>query len=104
VAYRKLNGVPDTGVMGIVYLLHFEKPYKHARHYWGWALKVEARNTHHLNGTGGRLPAVVAAAGIAWEIALAMPGDKNRERQMKNRGGASRLCPICRSERTKEES
>ncbi|HXS25762.1 MAG TPA: hypothetical protein VN719_16120 [Gemmatimonadales bacterium] len=96
-AYHPLRAAPDSGVIGLVYLLHFYQSYKHARHYWGWALKVEARNSHHIAGTGGRLPGVVAAAGIGWEIALVMPGDKNKERQMKNRGGAARLCPICRS-------
>lgn len=84
--------------MGLVYLLHFDKPYKHARHYWGWAQKVEARNSHHKDGTGANLMAYVAAAGISWEVAMVIPGDKYKERQMKNRGGARRLCPICKEE------
>ena len=25
-----------TGQLGIVYLLHFDRPYQHARHYTGW--------------------------------------------------------------------
>jgi predicted GIY-YIG superfamily endonuclease len=82
--------------MGVVYLVHFERPYKHAGHYWGWASKLEARMNHHEAGTGARLLAVVKEAGIPWEVALVMPGDKHKERQMKNRGGARRLCPICK--------
>jgi hypothetical protein len=97
--YRPLVAVPGTGVMGVVYLLHFNKPYKHAQHYWGWASHLEARLEHHANGSGGRLPGVVAAAGIEWSLAMVIPGDRNTERQMKNRGGATRLCPICKEEK-----
>jgi hypothetical protein len=95
-AYHPLVALPGSGVEGIVYLLHFEQPYKHAQHYWGWASRLEARLEHHAKGTGGRLPGVVMAAGISWQLALAIPGDRNTERQMKNRGGARRLCPICK--------
>jgi hypothetical protein len=98
--YRPLRGVPGTGTMGVVYLIHFDQPYKHARHYWGWALRMEARQRHHREGNGARLLAVILEAGIGWEVALVIPGDKNKERQMKNRGGATRLCPICKEERT----
>lgn len=95
-AYHPLVAVPGSGQMGIVYLLHFNEPYKHAQHYWGWTSKLEDRLEQHTNGTGGRLPGVVMAAGISWQLALVMPGDKHKERQMKNRGGARRLCPICK--------
>jgi hypothetical protein len=30
-------------VTGTVYLLHFSRPYKHARHYTGWAVNVKRR-------------------------------------------------------------
>ena len=26
-----------AGPLGIVYLLHFDRPYQHARHYTGWS-------------------------------------------------------------------
>lgn len=84
--------------MGVVHLLHFDRPYGHAQHYWGWASRLEARLAHHANGTGGRLPGVARANGIGWEVALVIPGDRNTERQMKNRGGARRSCPICKEE------
>lgn len=97
--YRPLTGVPGTGVMGVVYLVHFERPYRHARHYWGWAQRLEARMSHHEAGTGARLLAVVKEVGIPWQVALVEPGDKNRERQRKNQGGAARTCPICKEEK-----
>jgi len=49
---------------GTVYLLHFNEPYKHARHYVGWtARNVKRRLAEHEDGRGARLLAVVRAAG-----------------------------------------
>jgi site-specific DNA-cytosine methylase len=36
-----------TAVIGTVYLLHFDRPYKHARHYLGWAESLDARLAVH---------------------------------------------------------
>ena len=49
---------------GTVYLLHFDQPYKHARHYIGWAVNLTARLAAHERGYGARLLAVVRDAGI----------------------------------------
>ena len=41
---------------GTVYLLHFDQPYKHARHYVGWtARNVRCRLAEHAAGRGARL-------------------------------------------------
>lgn len=48
-----------------IYLIHFDQPFKHAKHYIGSAVDLE----HRLN--------------------------EQDERRLKNRGGAARLCPIC---------
>ena len=48
---------------GPVYLLHFDQPYKHARHYVGWtARNVKRRLAEHEAGRGARLLAVVREA------------------------------------------
>jgi predicted GIY-YIG superfamily endonuclease len=78
-----------------VYLLHFSRPYKHARHYTGWASDLEARLAEHEHGRGARLLQVITAAGITWKLARTWPGDRKRERELKNMGGASRRCPEC---------
>lgn len=79
-----------------VYLLHFSSPYKHARHYTGFANNLSARLIHHANGTGARLTQVVKAAGLDWEVARIWEGgDKTFERRLKNRKNAPKLCPIC---------
>jgi predicted GIY-YIG superfamily endonuclease len=78
-----------------VYLLHFSRPYKHARHYTGWASDLKARLAEHEHGRGARLLQVITAAGITWKLARTWPGDRKRERELKNMGGASRRCPEC---------
>jgi hypothetical protein len=83
---------------GTVYLLHFDRPYRHAKHYTGWAASsrsLKRRLAQHGRGDGARLLAVAHAAGIGWQLARTWPGDRTRERQIKRQGGASRYCPMC---------
>lgn len=82
---------------GTVYLIHFDRPYRHARHYLGWAANLDARISHHRAGTGARLMAVIAAAGIGFVVARTWEGDRTFERKLKNRKESPRLCPICKS-------
>ena len=84
---------------GVVYLVHFTEPYRHARHYTGWTVDLDARLAEHRAGRGARLLQVIAQAGIAWTLARTWEGTRQRERQLKRQGGASRRCPICRAER-----
>jgi predicted GIY-YIG superfamily endonuclease len=86
--------VPDR-FLGTVYLLHFDKPYRHARHYVGWAKNINARLAQHEAGQGARLLQVVRDAGITWTLARTWEGTRNRERQIKRMGSAARRCPMC---------
>ena len=82
------------------YLLHFERPYKHARHYLGFAEDLERRLELHRAGRGARLVEVVVAAGIGFRLVRTWEGDRTLERILKNRHNApARLCPLCRAER-----
>jgi predicted GIY-YIG superfamily endonuclease len=84
------------GPSGTVYLLHFETPYKHARHYVGWTEgPVEERVRQHQSGAGARLLAVVVNAGIAFHLARTWAGTRRLERRIKTLGGAARCCPVC---------
>lgn len=78
-----------------VYLPHFDRPYRHARHYTGWTRDLPARLIDHANGHGARLTQVVRAAGIGWRLARTWPGTRATERALKRQGGASRRCPLC---------
>jgi predicted GIY-YIG superfamily endonuclease len=79
----------------VVYLLHLDTPYKHARHYTGSTGNLTARLADHAAGRGARLLAVVQAAGIGWQVARTWPGGRDAERAIKRRHNAPRLCPLC---------
>jgi hypothetical protein len=82
---------------GTVYVLHLDPPYKHARHYTGYAEpgNLQSRLTAHAAGTGARLMQVITEAGGTFRLARTWPGGRTRERELKNRHDAPRLCPIC---------
>ncbi len=83
-----------------VYLIHFEQPYRHARHYLGYSHDVEARLRAHQAGTGARLMEVITAAGIPWHVAKVWPtGTPELERALKLWHSGVRLCPTCKQER-----
>lgn len=82
----------------MVYLLHFDRPYKHARHYLGFAENLERRLAEHRRADPGcyhRLMIVIHAAGIGFTLARTWNGGRELERRLKRHGGATRLCPLC---------
>ena len=82
-------------MQGTIYLLHFNQPLAHAKHYIGWASDLDARLAVHAAGNGARILEVAAARGITWRLARTWCGNRRRERQLKSRG-ATRRCPVCR--------
>ena len=80
---------------GTVYLLHFDRPYRHAKHYTGFTHDLDARTVHHIIGDGARLLQVIQIHGIGWKLARTWPGTRATERALKRQGGASRCCPMC---------
>lgn len=84
----------------MIYLLHFERPYFHARHYIGFAEHdVEQRIETHRRGNGARLLRAVASARIKFSIVRTWEGDRHFERRLKRRKKSWRLCPVCKKER-----
>jgi predicted GIY-YIG superfamily endonuclease len=84
-----------AAAQGTVYLLHFDQPYGHARHYTGWTTNLLGRLDRHATGHGARLLAVAHHAGIGWTLARVWTGPRFKERALKRQGGASRRCPLC---------
>lgn len=87
--------------MPTVYLIHFDRPYKHARHYVGFteADDVVERVAQHEAGNGARLLAVVAAAEIKFRVVRKWPGaSRDFERRLKNARHTPRFCPECKHE------
>ena len=80
---------------GTVYLICFNRPYRHARHYTGYSEHLDKRLTDHLCGQGARLMEIVTEAGIEWKVTRTWKGDRSLERHIKNRKDAPRICPRC---------
>lgn len=85
----------------MVYLIHFQTPYKHARHYLGSSNDVLARCEEHRNGSGARLMQVVEDAKIPWQVVRLWPGGRKEEKQLKLQKNSPRLCPICNGRRSR---
>jgi predicted GIY-YIG superfamily endonuclease len=81
------------------YLLHFETPYKHARHYLGSTQNLQARLMQHQSGTGARLMEVITQAGIRWHVARTWEGGRDVEQILKTQKNSPRLCPTCQQQR-----
>jgi len=81
----------------MVYLIHFDRPYKHAQHYIGYTDNLDSRIDCHRHGNGSKLLKAVNAAGIGYKVVRTWPdGDRSFQRQLKNQKNASRFCPTCR--------
>jgi predicted GIY-YIG superfamily endonuclease len=78
-----------------IYLLHLDKPLRHARHYVGLADDLDARLERHASGNGARMLAVCRERGITWRLVRTWQGNRRLERQLKNRKDAPALCPVC---------
>lgn len=96
---RPLRDLVGTGEQGTIYLVHFSRPFQHARHYLGWTSgTLEERFARHLANSarrrGSALMHAVLHAGIAFKIVRTWPGDRFRERQLKGNSHSPR-CPIC---------
>ncbi len=86
-------------LVGTVYLLHFSRPYYHARHYIGFSTRLEARIREHRRGQGSPLVAAVVESGL--EIFIARRWERvtrafeRRLHVMHEPHGITHGCPIC---------
>ncbi len=82
-----------------VYLIHFDQPLHHARHYIGKAKFLKLRLKHHKAGSGARILQVCNERGITYDVVRVWksktePAGK-LERRLKNMKNSPELCPIC---------
>ena len=92
-----------------LYLIHAEVRYGHAGHYLGVTQRdsLLPRLAEHLTGQGSVLVQLFAEAckidtpeELERRLVVAVwSGTRGEERRLKNRGGLSRICPICRTAR-----
>jgi predicted GIY-YIG superfamily endonuclease len=88
--------------MGVTYLIHFDRPYYHARHYVGTTQDLDARLDLHRRGDGARLLDAVNQAGIGWSVARTWTDgmDTYQERRafelrIKRQKKTRLFCPSC---------
>lgn len=80
-----------------VYLIHFNEPLAHSNHYIGYTNNLEKRMDRHARDDGAKILKILKEKGIGWKVVKVwVGGDRKLEKRLKNRGGASRICPICR--------
>ena len=89
---------------GKVYLIHFDKPLYHARHYVGFSEDLPGRIHKHRNGQGAAFMRAISKEGINWHVSRIWDGDRTFERVLKNQHNASHLCPTCRQEKIFERT
>ncbi len=83
--------------IGTVYLICFEKHFKHARHYLGFTQVGEKREQRHIDGNGSKLLRAVDKAGIAFQVVRTWEGvDRHFERKLKKQKNSKNLCPRCK--------
>ena len=83
--------------VGTVYLLHFSPPYRHARHYVGFACDLKRRIRTHRRGRGAALVRAAVDSGIELFLARQWPCvTRVFERRLHHFGGRRTTCPICR--------
>lgn len=87
-----------------LYIFHFDEKVAHAQHYIGITKDPVRREKEHCSGQGSPLIKAFMKAKISYTFEVV--GDfpnyseaKEAERKKKNRGGASKWCPICKEER-----
>lgn len=82
--------------VGVLYLLHFDRPLHHARHYLGFCSSyegLESRFSYHASGSGSRLLRAVGRNG--WHVVRLWKGSRDDERRLKRRKESPALCPEC---------
>lgn len=85
----------------MVYLIHFNTPLHHARHYIGYSADdlFDKRIECHRSGRGSKLLAHLNRIGTGWHVVRLWLGeDGNFERKLKNNHSSKKLCPICQAQ------
>ncbi len=85
---------------GFIYLIHFDEPYHHARHYIGWTEDIYERFARHVDGRGSPLLAACLNAGIGFRVVAFGRGARKDERFIKNAHDSRIFCPVCKPEST----
>lgn len=78
-----------------VYLIHFDRPIFHSRHYLGCTSSLRARLLRHALGNGANLLRVARHRDIEWTVARIWRAGFDVERNLKDLKNMPRYCPMC---------
>ena len=85
--------------MAWIYIIHFDTPLEHAKHYCGCTEHLIQRLERHANGAGSNLCRVLRTKGIEWTLGALAQCTKTemrrQERKLKEIGHTPRYCEIC---------
>jgi len=85
--------------MPYVYVLHFDEPLRHSRHYVGSTNVLQKRLISHARGTGSRLCEVLHERQMDWRLATLYVVNSTHvrklERYLKSQHNGPRYCNIC---------
>lgn len=82
--------------LGTTYLLHFDRPYQHARHYAGFARDLDKRLKLHRTGQSNcKLMRAVYEAGIGFKVARIWPNTTYAFERRVHGLVLSHICPMC---------
>lgn len=80
----------------MVYLLCYNKPLYHAKHYLGNTSNLDNRIRRHRSGQSrAHLPMAFHKLGIDFIVSRTWEGSFALEKQLKKRKNNRKLCPIC---------
>jgi predicted GIY-YIG superfamily endonuclease len=84
--------------VGTLYLLHFSRPYHHAKHYLGYTKYADVRRrvADHQKGRGANLTRHAVQSGIELYLAWSASGERVEERRLKRYSHVNRWCPLCK--------
>lgn len=79
----------------VIYLIHFDIPLAHARHYIGATQNLEMRLIAHARGYGAALMEVLHQLDIGWEVSMIWTTPVKYEKYLKKQKNAPKYCPLC---------
>lgn len=97
---------PTAYQIAACYLLHFDKPYKHAGHYLGVTIDMHRRLKNHRSKRtkkSSKLTLAAARAGIGFRIVCLWSGDYDTEKQLKARQSSYVHCGYCKARRDAQQ-
>lgn len=81
---------------GTIYILHFDEPLHHARHYIDFSQHIDKRMACHEAGNGSKLMKAIKGKGISFKVARTFPGDRTFERKLHRFKKIKNYCPFCK--------